>query len=215
MLARIMVRRCSGSKSVVGVATQRSEGVSTPNLPTSTLRSFPLLPLMDCHPPPPPVTQIPTHYLYILSHMRLHRLLSHEDEDITKHFKHQHHTTHNITSQKTSTAIFTSFAVHLPLIHCCIVDIWALLIFVFSHCSKLLKELTVAHTSMLNHILNDLVCVQLTHTVSSVWQMQQVFSWHILSVQHDTGSMCSADILYNRCSMFSATTLSDPVYQTQ
>jgi hypothetical protein len=46
------------------------------------------------------------------------------------------------------------------------VDISALLIFVFSHCSELLKELTVAHTNMLYHILNDLACVQRTHTVS-------------------------------------------------
>lgn len=81
MLARIMVPSSLGSKSVVGVAIQRSEGVSTPNLPNGTLRSLPLLTLMDCH-CPPPVSQIP-HTLYTLSYMTLHGLISHEDEGIT------------------------------------------------------------------------------------------------------------------------------------
>ena len=76
MFLNIIVPLCSGSKKshagwrvhcigVVGVATQRSKSVSTPNLPASTLRPLPLLPLMACH--QAPVTHIPI-AIYFVPH---------------------------------------------------------------------------------------------------------------------------------------------------
>jgi len=52
--------------------------------------------------------------------------------------------------------------------------------------------------------MTDATSFQLTHTVSSVWQMQQVFSWHILSVQYDRCNKFSADT-YCQFSMTDAT----------
>jgi hypothetical protein len=120
MSARIMTPSSSGSKSVVGVATQRSGGASTQNLPTSTLKVPPTTTPNGL--PPPNTCYLHPHTLPI--YFDPHEISWTDQSWRWRHYvAFQKSALHNITSQKTSTTISTPFVVHFPLIHCCTVDI--------------------------------------------------------------------------------------------
>jgi len=209
MLARIMLPSSSGSKIVVGMATQRSEGVSNPNLPPSTLRSLP--PSTTPNGLPPPTTCYPhphTLPIYCVLHETwwTDQSWRWRQSSLIQSTAFQTSALH-ITPQKTSSTILIYIVVHFPLIYCYIVDIQAFVISVFSHCYKSLNELTVSHTSMLYHILNDLAYFQQTHTVSSVRQMHHVFSNNILS-----GAVCQTQQYSLRCCMSDTTTFHQVLY---